>query len=126
MKMKKIIGTMAAVLTVGCAVFGGCKKESTEKTEAPRAAPAASNEQAKTGEALFSQHCAVCHPNGGNSVKAEMTLHGKDLTAHNITKPEDIVKIMRKPGSGMTTFDTAAVSDKDATAIAEYVLKTFK
>ena len=44
--MEKIIGTMAAVLTVGCAVFGGCKKESTEKTEAPQAA-AASNEQAK-------------------------------------------------------------------------------
>jgi cytochrome c6 len=123
--MQRPIGTILAVLAVSCTVSGGCKKETPVKTEAPQAAPA-SQGQAKTGEALFKQHCDVCHPNGANTIKAEKTLQGKDLTAHNITKPEDIVKIMRNPGPGMTKFDNAAVSDNDATAIADYVIKTFK
>ena len=33
---------------------------------------------------------------------------------------------MRNPGEGMTKFDAKTISDKDAKAIAEYVLKTFK
>jgi cytochrome c6 len=31
---------------------------------------------------------------------------------------------MRKPGPGMTAFDVKACSNKEAKAIAEYVLKT--
>jgi cytochrome c6 len=79
-----------------------------------------------TGEALFKQHCAVCHPDGGNTVKPEYTLHGKALKKHNITKPEDIVKKMRNPGPGMNMFDEKTIPEKDAMAIAEYVLNTFK
>jgi cytochrome c6 len=33
---------------------------------------------------------------------------------------------MRKPGEGMTTFDKKTVSDKEATAIADYIIRTFK
>jgi cytochrome c6 len=33
---------------------------------------------------------------------------------------------MRNPGPGMTKFDKKEISDKEAKAIAEYVLKTFK
>ncbi len=81
---------------------------------------------AKSGEAMFKEHCAVCHPDGGNIVTPGKTLHKKDFNANNIKKPEDIVKTMRKPGPGMTAFDQKTITDKDAKAIAEYVLKTFK
>jgi cytochrome c6 len=37
-----------------------------------------------------------------------------------------VVKTMRNPGPGMTAFDAKTISDQDAKAIAEYVLKTFK
>lgn len=122
---------MGAVLALGMALLGGCKKEAPQKTETPppaqvqQPAPVAP-EQVKTGEALFKQHCAVCHPDGGNIVKPEHTLHSKALATHKITKPEDIVKIMRNPGQGMNRFDEATIPDKDAMAIAEYVLNTFK
>jgi cytochrome c6 len=33
---------------------------------------------------------------------------------------------MRKPGPGMTQFDKKTVPDKEANAIAVYILKTFK
>jgi cytochrome c6 len=33
---------------------------------------------------------------------------------------------MRAPEAGMTKFDKKTIPDKDAKAIAEYVLKTFK
>ena len=83
-------------------------------------------EKGKTGEELFKENCAVCHPDGGNIIHPEDTLRGKVLKAHKITKPADIVKKMRKPGPGMTKFDKKTIPDKDAKKIAEYILKTFK
>lgn len=78
------------------------------------------------GEALFKQFCAVCHVDGGNIVNAEKTLHKKDLDAHNIKTEEDIIKIMRNPGPGMTKFNEKTVPDKQAKEIALYILNTLK
>jgi cytochrome c6 len=89
-------------------------------------ATAASTAFAATGEALFKQHCAVCHPDGGNIIKPTHTLHKKDLDQQGIKNWKALVKNMRTPGPGMTAFDAKTISDKDAKAIAEYVLKTFK
>jgi cytochrome c6 len=79
----------------------------------------------KTGEALFKQHCAVCHQDGGNIVNPKKTLHKKDLEANNIKKEADIVHLMRNPGPGMNKFDVKLISDHDAKEIAEYILKKF-
>ncbi|UFS69306.1 c-type cytochrome [Geomonas sp. RF6] len=129
---------IAAGLAVASMVIGlvsGCKKEESaqkaeiQPTEAPKTAstPAQTppTTEGASGEGLFKMHCSGCHPNGGNVVKPEHTLKRDHLKAHNITKAEDIVKIMRNPGPGMNKFDAATVPDKDATAIAEYVLKTY-
>ena len=78
------------------------------------------------GESLFKQHCVVCHPDGGNIVNPKKTLHKKDLETNNIKSKDDIVKLMRKPGPGMTPFDEKTISDKAASEIAEYILKSFK
>jgi len=80
----------------------------------------------RSGEALFKQHCAVCHPDGSNIINPQKTLHKKDLEAHNIRKPADIIKKMRKPGPGMTRFDKKTIPDFKARKIAEYILETFK
>ena len=79
----------------------------------------------KKGEALFKDHCTMCHPDGGNIINPKKTLHKKDREANGIKSREDIVKVMRKPGPGMTTFDSKSLSDHDAKEIAEYILKTF-
>ena len=79
-----------------------------------------------SGEAEFKEHCAVCHPDGGNVVTSEKTLQKKDLDANGVRKPADIINKMRNPGPGMTKFDKTMVSDKEARAIADYILKTFK
>ena len=81
---------------------------------------------AATGEALFKQHCIACHPDGGNLINPKRTLHKKDLDLQGIKNSEDIVKYMRTPGPGMTAFDAKTLPAKDAQAVAEYVLKTFK
>ncbi|HSE14524.1 MAG TPA: c-type cytochrome [Candidatus Deferrimicrobium sp.] len=78
------------------------------------------------GAKLFQQHCAACHPAGGNIIKPAMTLHKKDLESHGIRTADAIVGKMRNPGPGMTRFDAKTISDKDAKEIAEYVQKTFK
>lgn len=80
----------------------------------------------KSGEALFKQNCAVCHPDGGNIINPQKTLHKKDRDANNIKSAADIIKTMRNPGPGMTLFDAKTISDKDAGEIAEYILKSYK
>ena len=79
----------------------------------------------KSGEELFKTHCAVCHPDGGNIVNPQKTLHKKDREQNNVKGAEDIMKKMRTPGPGMTTFDKVTIPDEDAKEIAEYILKTF-
>jgi len=79
----------------------------------------------KSGEELFKEHCAVCHPDGGNIINPADTLHKKDREIHGIKTTADIIQKMRHPGPGMTRFDEKIVPDKDATAIAEYILKAF-
>ena len=118
-----------AFLAVSGTIVGGCKKESAEKPAAPEqvtaptTAPAA---EAKTGEALFNQHCTVCHPDGGNTINPQKTLHERNREENGIITAEDIIRNMRNPGPGMLVFDEKTISDTDAKAIAEYVLKTFK
>jgi cytochrome c6 len=83
-------------------------------------------EQEKKGEALFKQNCSPCHPDGGNIINPQKTLHKKALEANGIKKAADIVAKMRNPGPGMTKFDEKSLPEKDAKEIAEYILKTFK
>jgi cytochrome c6 len=78
------------------------------------------------GKKEFEEHCAVCHANGGNIVNKAKTLSKKDREANGIKSVKEIVATMRKPGPGMTEFDKKTVSDKEATAIAKYIIKTFK
>jgi cytochrome c6 len=85
-----------------------------------------SHADGKTGETLFKQHCASCHPDGGNIINPKKTLTKKDREANGIKSKDDIVKFMRKPGPGMTSFDDKILSDKAAKEIAEFILKTFK
>lgn len=74
----------------------------------------------------FAEHCAVCHPNGGNVINPAKTLGKKELAANGIKSAREIIAKMRKPGPGMTKFDKKTIPDSEAKAIAEYILKTFK
>jgi cytochrome c6 len=78
------------------------------------------------GKAEFEKHCAACHPNGGNIINQAKGIGKKQLEANNVKGAKGIVGKMRKPGPGMTQFDKKAISDKEAKAIADYILKTFK
>ena len=77
------------------------------------------------GKKLFETHCAVCHKDGGNIVNPQKTLKKADREASGIKTASDIVKQMRNPGPGMTKFDKKMLSDKEAKAIAEYILKKY-
>jgi len=78
------------------------------------------------GEAKFKELCSMCHPDGGNIVNPKKTLSKKDRDANNIKNEADIVKLMRKPGPGMTAFDARKATDREAGEIARYIVKTFK
>lgn len=108
--MKRICALLvsgAMLLTVGVA-FGDTKKG--EKID---------------GKKEFEEHCAACHKDGGNTVNPQKTLKSSDREANGIKKSGDIMKLIRNPGPGMTKFDKKTVSDKEAKAIADYIMKTF-
>jgi cytochrome c6 len=77
-------------------------------------------------DAIFKEKCAMCHPDGGNAMKADKTLKKKDMEKNGLKKKADIVKYLRKPGPGMTAFDEKALPKKDAEELADYIMKTFK
>ena len=79
-----------------------------------------------SGEDLFKLHCAACHPDGGNIINPKETLSKADREKHGVKSAKDIVGKMRKPGPGMTTFDAKTIPEKDAMAIADHIIKTFK
>lgn len=110
-KMKKILAMFIVTLTVFMFAVISFAKDA---------------EKGKSGEALFKDNCSMCHPDGGNIVNPKKTLHKADRDAHKVKAPADVVKLMRKPGSGMTTFDKKTISDADAKKIAEYIFATFK
>ena len=110
--MKKSL--MAAVCMVALAGFATTGLADTKKGEKI------------DGKKEFQEHCAVCHPDGGGTINPKKTLKKADLDANGVKSWKDIVVKMRNPGPGMTKFDKKTISDKEAKAIAEYVLKTFK
>lgn len=110
MKKKTLISALAAFAVAAFAASGLAG-------DAPKG---------KTGEDLFKEHCAVCHPDGGNIVNPKKTLHKADREANGLKKASDIVKVMRKPGPGMSEFNAETLPDKEAKKIADYIIKTFK
>ncbi|WP_085812221.1 c-type cytochrome [Geoanaerobacter pelophilus] len=135
---RRLIATLA-ILTLVATGVTGCKKKSEEQaqtqptqsqiTTAAPAAPAggqpAASATATTGEQLFKQHCAACHPNGANTITPAKTLSKKAMADRNIKSADDIVKIMRNPGPGMNKFDEGMIPNDDAKKIGDYILATF-
>jgi len=80
----------------------------------------------KTGEELFREHCALCHPDGSNIINPGKSLRRADLEANKIMTKSDIVKKMRHPGKGMSSWSAASLPDSDAQKIADYIMETFK
>ena len=116
--MKKVLTMAVATICLGAFVTGGAF--ATEDKTGKKAMRKIS------GETEFKEHCSICHPEGRNVVTPEKSLLKKDLDTNGIRKPADIIKKMRNPGPGMTKFDKITVSDKEARAIADYILKTFR
>lgn len=88
----------------------------------------------KSGKELFEEHCATCHPGGGNILNELKTLHKKDREANNIRTAGDIVNKVRNPGpipehpqdwAGMKMFNETRLPDSEAFKIADYILKSF-
>jgi len=118
---------LCVLLVMSAAIVTGCSRDEPQKpAAAPLASAPAPREPLPDGEALFKQYCAPWPPEGGHVRDSGAHLHGSVFKGKHITTPEDIVRIMRNPLSRMIRFDPSTLSDKDARAIAEYVLKTFK
>ncbi|HWR59391.1 MAG TPA: c-type cytochrome [Thermodesulfovibrionales bacterium] len=109
--MKGILGVLICALAVFLMTAVGFAKEEAK---------------VDLGGNLFKKHCVACHPEGGNIIKPEKSLRKKDREANKVMVADDIIKLMRNPGPGMVKFGEKVIPEKEAKAIADYILKTFK
>jgi cytochrome c6 len=125
--MLRMIPVVSVIVIFTAGLLAGCSKEVPKKVESGQTAASLDKPgMSPSGKAMFKQYCSSCHPDGGNVSDPSLPLYGSALKRNHITKPEDIVRIMRNPLSRMIRFDVSTLSDKDARAIAEYVLATFR
>lgn len=115
---------VVCILALTMLFAAGCGREQATESKPPQKTVAMLPPTA--GAQLFRQFCANCHPDGGNISDPARTLHARALRARNITTSAEIVKVMRNPASRMIRFDTETLPDREASAIAEYVMTTFK
>lgn len=113
--MKSITRVIGGLLAAGCAIF---------VVSATRVRADVVGTQ--RGETEFREHCAECHADGGNIINAAKTLSKADREKNGIKSTDDIIKIMRNPGEGMTLFDEKTVPQTTAEKIAGYIITTFK
>ena len=110
--MKKALCSIVILMAVSLTASNGiCDTKKGEKVD---------------GNKEFLEHCAVCHPNGGNIVNTKKTLNASSLKANGVKSVKDIIAKIRNPGPGMTKFDEKTISNKEAKAIGEYIMKSFK
>ena len=124
--MKKCVALTTTILAISACALAGCKKEQPQKVEAPAASSTSTGAPRVTGEQLFKQFCAACHPDGGNVVNPQKTLHSAVLADNKIKTAADLEKILRNPGPGMRKFEPSMVSSREAELIYEYVVSTFR
>ena len=79
-----------------------------------------------SGEAEFKEYCAECHVDGGNIINAAKTLSARDRARNGVVNANDILKIMRAPGEGMTRFDEKTLPEDEPRKIADYIITTYK
>ena len=125
--MQRMMKCVFLLILCTFSVVVGCNRKETAPNVPHAASPSATPlPDAPSGEALFKQYCSACHPEGGNVSDPQRTLHGPVLKKNHITSADDIIRVMRHPFSRMIRFDVSTLSDRDARAIAEYILTTFK
>lgn len=116
----------AIAVALALALVSGCSEQTEQTQKTPAAGSPVTSTGGKTGEELFRERCASCHPDGGNTINPRKTLHRGILAAHGIKDSADIVDVIRKPGPGMVSFDDDILSDAEAQLIADYVLTEFR
>jgi cytochrome c6 len=80
---------------------------------------------AADGKGLFDRYCSGCHYDGKNSIYPGKPLYRLYREANGLRTSGDLVAKMRRGGQGMPGFASRQLSDDDAKAIAEYIMRTF-
>lgn len=83
---------------------------------------AAETAKASSGETLFKENCALCHPNGGNTIKPQEPLK----TAAKLKNFKGFLSWVRKPEQPMPAFPPAKISDAQAKDLYHYILEQVK
>lgn len=123
-----VVYALAVVAVVGLGWFGG-KLVYGGWSAAPEAAPVAQAGTAQAGTAapagqrLYASNCGACHPNGGNSITAELPLK-KSRTLASAAAFTSFIRSPRMPDGSegeMPSFPADQLTDKQAADLYGYI-----
>lgn len=83
-------------------------------------AQAALSSPPTTAQELFTQHCAGCHPNGGNIIRRRKTLKQRALERNHVNSVEEITTLIVK-GKGIMSAYGDRLSNDEINLLATYV-----
>ncbi len=92
-------------------------------TQPAAAQPAAARTAAQRGQAIFSDNCVSCHPNGGNVVDAKLPLK----SAPQLDAQDHFIAFIRAPhmpdgsGGAMPAFPSDQITDAQAGDLYGYI-----
>ncbi|MDO3380064.1 c-type cytochrome [Geoalkalibacter halelectricus] len=127
--MKNVRKKIFVVLALaGALTIVGCSERREEAPAAPPATPAVTPAAVdmEAAESLFNQHCAACHPDGGNVMRPERNLSHANLMERGLGTPESLRDYLRDPGPGMPAFDANTISDEQGENLGHYILEKFQ
>ena len=87
--------------------------------------PALAEATATDGAAIFSIHCAGCHPNGGNIIRRGKNLKQRAMRRNGIESLDAIATLVKNGKNNMSAYKNQ-LSSQEIDAVALYVLKRAK
>jgi mono/diheme cytochrome c family protein len=119
-----VIYVLAFFAVIALGYFGGRLVYGGRSAGSEAAAsPAQLSQQAKAGEAAFTDNCSGCHQGGGNSIAADYTLKASKKLVDAATFTAFVRKPTMRDGSvgGMPAFASRDLSDAQVGDIYAYV-----
>jgi cytochrome c6 len=76
----------------------------------------------RSGEAIYKESCASCHPKGGNVIKPKDILKG----SKRMKDAKVFLAWLRKPVQPMPPYPASKISDGEAEALYAYIVEQLK
>lgn len=109
-KMTLVLYTLCLIIIIGLGWYGARIVYGEQMLPTSKNYP--------IGEKIFIANCNICHANGGNKISPQNPLRNSD----DLQNLDAFLSLIRHPEKPMPIFTASRISDKDASALYDYII----